>query len=225
MAKILIVEDDKDLSELICRWLENEHYTVDPVYDGSEGLSRSKAYQYDLLLLDWELPGITGIDILKAYRAQNGTSPVLMVTGKNTVANIEDGLNAGADDYLTKPFHARILTARLRALLRRSPVYLGEILTVGALELDKENYKVMLHDQEIHLLPREFKLLHFLMRNPNRVFPADLLLSRVWEDESDSTVAALTSCMKRLRKKIEVEGQPQLIRTIHSVGYKFCSEP
>lgn len=224
MAKILIIEDDVELAQLINRWLTSEHHLVETVPDGADGLSRLKAYDYDLVVLDWNLPKLTGPEILQEYRQGGGTAPVLMLTGKNTIVDIESGFKAGADDYLTKPFHARELTVRIAALLRRGPNYLGDVLKVGTLELDRGNYIVKRKGEEIQLLPKEFSLLEFLMRNQNRVFSSDMLLGKVWVNDSDATADALTSCMKRLRKKIDFEGEPPLIKTIHGVGYKLVSD-
>ncbi len=224
MAKILIVEDDQELSQLINRWLTSEHHLVETVADGADGLSRLKAYDYDLIVLDWNLPNLTGPEILQGYRQAGGSSPVLMLTGNNTIVDIESGFRAGADDYLTKPFHARELTVRIAALLRRSPNYLGDVLRAGSLELDRGNYLVRRNGEEIQLLPKEFSLLEFLMRNQNRVFSSETLLGKVWVNDSEATVDALSSCMKRLRKKIDVDGAPQLIKTIHGVGYKLVAD-
>lgn len=223
MAKVLVVEDDVALGKMVRDWLSLEHHNTELVADGAEGLSRVKVYDYDLLILDWELPGAPGIEILKAYRARGGLAPVLMLTGRGSVNDKEMGLDAGADDYLTKPFHAKELTARLRALLRRPEGYLGDILKVGAISLDRTNYRVMRGTEEIKLLPKEFALLEFFMRNPNRVFAPEALLNRVWASESEATIDALTTCIKRLRKKLDVDGQESLIKTVHGVGYKIES--
>lgn len=223
MAKVLVVEDDVALGKMVRDWLSLEHHNTELVADGAEGLSRVKVYDYDLLILDWELPGAPGIEILQAYRARGGLAPVLMLTGRGSVNDKEMGLDAGADDYLSKPFHAKELTARLRALLRRPEGYLGDILKVGSISLDRTNYRVMRGAEEVKLLPKEFALLEFFMRNPNRVFAPEALLNRVWASESEATIDALTTCIKRLRKKLDTEGQESLIKTVHGVGYKIES--
>ncbi|HEY9784503.1 MAG TPA: response regulator transcription factor [Candidatus Obscuribacterales bacterium] len=221
MAKILIVEDDQVLADLAREWLGFEHHTVDVVGDGTEGLDRVKHYEYDLIVLDWQLPGISGLEILREFRASGGTAPVLMLTGRGTVSDKETGLDSGADDYLTKPFHAKELCARVRALLRRQRGYLGNVVQVGDLVLDRMSYKVTRGGEEVKLVPKEFALLEFLMRNPNRVFSPEHLLNSVWPTESDATVDALTTCIKRLRKKIDVEDKPSIIQTVYGVGYKL----
>lgn len=221
MAKVLIVEDDVSLGKMIRDWLVMDHHKVEIVTDGAEAQNMLKVYEYDILILDWELPNVTGIEILKEFRSRGGTTPILVLTGKGTINDKEEGFDAGADDYLTKPFHGKELTARLRALLRRPEGYVGDLLKFAHLTLDHQNYQVTKAGEEIRLLPKEFALLEFFMRNPNRVFAAEALLNRVWVTESEATVDALTTCIKRLRKKIDVEGQQSVIRTIHGVGYRL----
>jgi len=221
MSKVLIVEDDRGLAKLIGDWLSSERHTSEHVEDGSEALQRLKVYDYDLVILDWNLPGTSGLEILKDYRGRGGSAPVLMLTGKGDITDKESGLDAGADDYLTKPFHPRELSARLRALLRRPQQYMDDVLKFAGLVLDRVNYKVTRDGEDIKLLPKEFALLEFLMRNPNRVFPPDVLLNKVWHTESDATVEAVTTGSKRLRKRLGVEGQCSWIRTVHGVGYKL----
>ncbi|MBS1992333.1 MAG: response regulator transcription factor [Cyanobacteria bacterium SZAS LIN-2] len=221
VAKVLVIEDDVALAKMVSDWLSLEHHNTELVHDGADAAARLRVYDYDLIVLDWELPGVMGVDILKEFRSRGGLTPVLMLTGRGTIDDKEKGFDCGADDYLTKPFHAKELTARLRALLRRPEAYLGETLKVGDISLDRANFRVLRGDEEIRLLPKEFALLEFLMRNQNRVFAPEALLNRVWVTESEATVDALTTCIKRLRKKIDVEGKPSVIRTVHGVGYKL----
>lgn len=221
MAKLLLIEDDAGLCRMIRDWLALEHHNIEIVGDGNEGLEKLQFYEYDLIILDWALPGMQGVDILKEFRNGGGTTPVLILTGKDAVTDKELGFDAGADDYLTKPFHMKELSARLRALLRRPPQYTGDVLKHGDLELDRANHSLSRDGKEIRLLPREFALFEFLMRHPNQVFSADALLNRVWASESDATIDALTTCIKRLRKKLDVEGKDSIIRTLHGVGYKL----
>jgi len=224
MAKIIVVEDDSALSEMIARWLDNDHHITEIVSDGAEALSRLKLYTYDLVVLDWNLPGMQGLDVLKQFRATKKTTPVLMLTGKSDIEDRVEGLNCGADDYLTKPFHARELLARIGALLRRPSAYASDILTFGDIELDSGNRKVTRNSVELSLLPKEYALLDFLMRHPARLFSADALLDAVWANESDSTKEALTTCIKRLRKKLDRSGETSVIRNVHGVGYGLFIE-
>jgi two-component system OmpR family response regulator len=219
VAKILVVEDDKTLCNAIGDYLALDHHSAEFANDGTEAIQRLKLYGYDLVILDWELPGASGVEVLKDFRGRGGTTLVLMLTGRGNITDKEVGLDSGADDYLTKPFHAKELQARVRALLRRPQVLTSSVLKVGDVTLDTSNYVVKRGDEEIRLLPKEFTLLEFMMRHPGRVFAADALLNRVWSDESDATPGALTTCVGRLRKKIDIEGRPSLIRTVHGVGY------
>lgn len=224
MAKILIVEDDLGLSKMVRDWLVFEKHQVEEVADGTEALEKLRFYEYDLVILDWMLPGISGVQILREFRNTRGSTPVLMLTGKDTIIDKETGLDAGADDYLTKPFHMKELSARTRALLRRPRDIVTDTIKVGDLLLDRGKHKILKNNVEVKLLPKEFALIDFLMRHPNQVFSVDALLNRVWESESDATADAVTTCVKRIRKKLDSEGKPSIIRTVHGVGYRLDTE-
>lgn len=219
MAKILLVEDDKDLVGMVRSMLQAEHHTVEALSDGREAAQHLRIYPYDIIVLDWELPGATGIEILKQFRSGGGKTPIIMLTGRDKIDDKELGLEVGADDYLTKPFAMRELSARIKALLRRSPQVTENILAAGDIELDPAKYRVTRKGNPVQLLPKEFAVLEFLLRHPNQVFTADALLERVWKSDSEATAEALRTTMKRLRKKIENEDGAQLIRTVHGVGY------
>ena len=224
MAKILIVEDETELARSVADWLTLDHYTAEVVHSGGEALDRLKTFEYDLVILDINLPEISGLHILKEFRAMGRATPVLMLTGKGDIADKEAGFDAGSDDYLTKPFHGRELTARVRALLRRPLTYSGTTMKANDLVLDKNKHCAIRNGEEIILVPRELALLEFFMRYPNKVFSPEAILNRVWSNETDATVDAVTTCVKRLRKKLDVEGKPSIIRTIHGAGYKFESD-
>jgi DNA-binding response OmpR family regulator len=223
MAKILIVEDDFETATAVKNWLSKEHFDCQLVGDGSQAILKLKLYAYDLILLDWKLPGVSGLDVLKDFRARGGTAPVLILTGKNEISDKTTGLDSGADDYLTKPFDGSELISRVRALLRRPPTYLGRELRAANIVLDEMRHRVTRDGEEIQLLPKEFALLHFFMSHRNCVFSIDHLLQAVWPDESTATSGAVTSCIQRLRQKMDVAGQPSLIRSVYGVGYKFES--
>jgi DNA-binding response OmpR family regulator len=225
LAKILIVEDDIQLSEIIARWLTNEHHVAETVADGEDALSRLKLYAYELVILDWHLPGMQGIDVLSAFRAAGGKTPILMLTGKRSVEEKMQGLDSGADDYLTKPFHGKELTARVRALLRRPADVLDNILRVGDIELNTVTYRAHRAGNDLKLVPKEFALLQYLMRYPGRYFTASKLLSEVWPSESDASTDALTTCLKRLRRKLDYEGQDSVIKNVHGMGYSLIVGP
>lgn len=225
MAKILLVEDDKNLAADIVDWLESEKHTVDHVPDGNDALHRIKYYQFDLVILDWELPGLHGIEICKKYRLAGGKSPVLMLTGKSEIEDKEKGLDSGADDYLTKPFHLKELSARIRALMRRPVTMTGAVLKVKNLSLDT-NTKIFRKDElEIQLSPKEYALIEFLMRHPDEVFSQESLLERVWSSESDASVFSVYTAVKTLRKKIANEGEKKcILATVHGLGYRLESK-
>ncbi len=225
MAKILIVEDDPQLADLIVQCLARENHLVEHVDNGADALSQVKLYIFDLIVLDWNLPEVTGLGILQEFRARGGVTPVLFLTGRRELADKLEGLDAGADDYLTKPFDSRELKSRVRALLRRPTALVGDVLQVGPLELDPKDFKVTLSGQEIKLVPKEFALLEFLMRHPGELFGVDKLLDSVWPCQSDSTREALTTCIKRLRKKLDGDSESSYIRNVHGVGYGLFVEP
>lgn len=222
MAKILIVEDDPELSGVLQDWLVSEHHVVDTVDDGTEADQLLRHYAFDLVVLDWDLPGMLGVEVCRQFRSRGGSTPILMLTGKGEIKDKTTGLDAGADDYLTKPFHPDELSARVRALLRRpAPVTATNELKAGDLVLEPGTYRVMRAGKDIRLLPKEFALLEFLMRHPNVVFSAEALIDRVWSSDSDASPDTVRTNIKRLRQKIDTEGQRPMIATVHGVGYKL----
>lgn len=221
MAKILVVDDDKTLCEFVSDGLEFDGHSVEVSHNGEDALTRLSLSSYDTIVLDLDLPHVTGIDICKRLRKDNVTIPIIMLTGRDTTDDKLTGLDSGADDYLTKPFEIKELRARVRALLRRSSGSTTDVLTVGDMVLDPIQYQVTVRGQEVKLLPKEFQLLQFMMRHPGRVFSHEALLSQVWSLESEATDEAIRSCMKRLRKKLEDAASEPLIETVHRVGYRL----
>jgi DNA-binding response OmpR family regulator len=223
MAKILFVEDDTSLAEMVVEWLTFERHNVEVVHNGKTGMERLKLGSFDVVILDRQLPEMTGLEILREHRSDGGTTPILMLTGMNTVTDKETGLDTGADDYLTKPFSVKELSARIRALLRRSSKATSNVLTAKDLELDPTKHKVTKNGEEIHLLPREFQMLEFFMRHPEEVFSSDALLQRIWHSESEATPDAVRTCLKRLRKKIDGSDNEDksIIQTVPRIGYKL----
>lgn len=221
MSKILIVEDEEDLSLQVSDWLANEHHTVEIVADGSSALDRLCVNKYDVIVLDWLLPGVDGVQVCKRYRQMGGRTPILMLTARSSIENKEEGLDAGADDYLSKPFHLKELSARVRALVRRASASAAVVLCAGDIVLDPCARVVTRGGQPLHLERKEFNLLEFLMRNANRTFSAEALLERVWESSSMASPDAIRTYIKALRKKIDAAGKPSYITTVHGVGYKF----
>lgn len=224
MAKIVVVEDDKDLVNLIKGILSVERHTIDSVHDGHEALAIIQMHPYDLVILDWMLPGKNGTEICKDYRARGGAAPILMLTAKSAVDDRAEGLDAGADDYLTKPFHPKEFTARVRALLRRPQAVVSKTMKAGDIELDPGQVKVFKANQEIHLLPKEFALLELFLRYPTQVFSAEALLDRVWNTDSSASLDTVRTYIKTLRKKIDNNTKDSLIRTVHGVGYSLSAK-
>ncbi|HNB23823.1 MAG TPA: response regulator transcription factor [Candidatus Melainabacteria bacterium] len=212
-----MIEDNADLANMVRTFLIFEHHTVETIAHGGEARDHLKTFDYDLIVLDWELPEVSGIEILKDYRQRGGQAPVLMLTGKDDVSDKEAGLDGGADDYLTKPFHMKELGARVRSLLRRPAVVKETVLKAKNLTMDPSKYRVHKDGELVTLVPKEFQLLEFMMRHPNQVFTPEALLNRVWPSESDSTTEALRTTMKRLRKKVDEDGS--ILKTVHGVGY------
>lgn len=223
MPKILLVEDDKDLTVMIKEWLEMENYACEVVHDGNEALDFIDQYHYDLIILDWELPGKSGIDVLRSYRQQGGVMPVIFLTGKGQVNDKMSGLDSGADDYLTKPFSMKELSARLRALLRRPPNQDNEIIVVGPLEMDATEHRLRYRGNEVQLVPKDFALLEYLMRRPHDFCSSEILIDKVWggADNAGSSDALRTS-IKRIRQKMDLdETQPSIIENIPREGYRL----
>lgn len=220
MAKILLVEDDHDLAERIAEFLVREGHVAEHVDNGTEADHRLKYYEYDLVLLDWELPGMTGIDICKAYRANGGSKPVLMLTGKDSLNDKVVGLDIGADDYLTKPFEFRELSSRIKALLRRLQTVVAITLKAQDLELDPARRTVKKAGVSVDLTPREFSILEFMMKHADQVVSPEMILNGVYHSESESTIDSIYTLVKNIRKKL---ADKTLIKTVHGIGYKLIS--
>jgi DNA-binding response OmpR family regulator len=217
MARILVVDDEMDLCDSICKWLGPEGHHVETSYDGSAALSKLCGSTYDLVILDVMLPELDGVSVCKQYRESGGCARILLLTAKNDVVDREAGLDAGADDFLGKPFDMRELSARLRALMRRSLDISGAVLQVGSLKLHTGDFLVTRDEQRIILLPQEFALLEFLMKHVNVIFSTETLIKRVWH--GSASVETVRTHIKTLRKKIEKPGGSPQIKTIHGVGY------
>jgi len=221
MAKIFLLEDEKALADIVMDWLTSQNHMVDWVNLVGEAKVRLKIYPYDLIILDVNLPDGNGMDVCRDYRGNGGLTPILMLTGRNKVQEKAAGLDSGADDYLTKPFHMDELAARVRALLRRPAVFVGNVLKFEDLELNTGTHRVTKGGTEIQLLPKEFALLEFLMRHSGQVFSADALIERLWPTDSDASPDAIRIYITRLRNKIDTKGSTSLISTMRGVGYRL----
>jgi DNA-binding response OmpR family regulator len=224
MAKILLAEDDPLIAESVVDALQAAGHTMEWVKDGGECAERLRVYQYDLAILDWNMPVSTGVDVCRAYRANGGNLPIIMLTGRDQDFEKVQGLDAGADDYLTKPFSLVELTARIRAVLRRQTQTTQNVLTVADLALDTATRKVTRSGRSIDLFAKEFALLEFFMRHPDQVFDVNDLLDRVWSSESDASEDAVRQGVSRLRKKLEIDGRKAPITTVVGLGYRLESD-
>lgn len=221
MAKILIVEDDENLRGIIADLLSQEHHMVEETADGSDARDKLTCFSYDLVILDWQLPQISGLEILREFRSTGALTPVLMLTGKKTISEKEQGLDSGADDYLTKPFHIKELAARVRALLRRAAGQPTNVLRIRDIVLEPDKFMATSNGKDLQLQRKEFALLEFLMRHPRQVFSTEALLERVWASETDAGPDAVRTCLKKLRAKIDTAGRQSIITTVHGVGYRL----
>jgi DNA-binding response OmpR family regulator len=221
MSKILFAEDDSVLAQSARQFLESEHHTVELVTDGIEALERIRLYTYDLIILDWGLPGMAGIEVCRKFRDRGGTTPILILTGKSSIVEKGEGFASGADDYLTKPFDVRELSMRLRALQRRGVQITQDEISLGQLSINVALHTVRLSAAEIQLKPKEFAILEFLMRHPDQVFSMETLLERIWSSESDTTPDIIYTYMKTLRKKLVDPSGQCPIRNVYGVGYKI----
>ena len=223
MSKILIVEDEVDLADQLRKSLVRDHHVVEVVHNGNAAVDTLRVSSFDLIILDWMLPGQSGIEVCRFHRNRGDVTPVLMLTARSSIEDKEQGLDSGADDYLTKPFNLREFGARIRALLRRGKTT-SNVLTSGELELDPAARKLTYQNKEIHLEPKEFNLLEFLMRNADQVFSADALITRVWESSTEVSSDAIRVYVRGIRKKLDEPAGKSFIVTVHGSGYKFNSQ-
>lgn len=222
MKRILIVEDEEMLAEMVARVLRQEGYAVETSHDGGSGFARATDGSFDLLVLDWMLPDRSGLQILRGLRAGGIGTPVLMLTARDQIEDRVEGLDAGADDYLPKPFALPELLARVRALTRRpSGAPVEETIRAGDLSLDPVRHVVRRGDERIELTAREFALLHLLMGRPGQVFTRSVLLDTVWGMPGEVQTNAIEMYVSYLRKKLDRRGEPSHIRTVRGVGYAF----
>jgi DNA-binding response OmpR family regulator len=223
--RLLVVEDDRALADLLRRGLTQERHTVDVLHEGGEALEWASSGTYDALVLDVMLPVRDGLEIARRLRADHVDVPILMLTARDALHDRLSGFDAGADDYLCKPFAFEELLARLRAITRRSHAHVDEDrLVVGDLVLDRRSYEVTRAGQPITLTPKEFALLEYLMRHPGQVLSRTLILERVWDYGFASFANVVDATIRRLRKAVD-EGYPRpLIHTVRGVGYKIKDE-
>lgn len=220
--RILVVEDEHKIARALKKVLEQETYAVDVAYDGDEGYAMATTEPYDAAIIDRMLPGAhDGISIVKAMREQKIHTPVLLLTALGSVAEKAAGLDAGADDYLVKPFALEELLARVRALLRRPTEQQSTILTAGDLSLDPATFKVTRSEQTIKLTSKEFALLEYMLRNQGRPLSKDVIISHVWDYDANILPNTVEVYVKYLRNKVDVPFKKALIHTVRGFGYKL----
>lgn len=224
MARILIVEDDHDLAESLSQFLKDQNHITETVMTADDADFRLSTYDYDLVILDIGLPDDTGISVLKKYRTRGGKTPVIFLTGESDIAIKEEGLDSGADDYVTKPYDVRELAARVRAMLRRPREFQDNEISVGELVLDTKYVKATLRGKELDLAPIEFSLLSFFAKHPDEHFTSQTLMDRVWSSESESSTDVVRVHITRLRKKLSTDSDSKVIRTMRGLGYYLDSK-
>ncbi|HEY6917588.1 MAG TPA: phosphate regulon transcriptional regulator PhoB [Allosphingosinicella sp.] len=226
-GRILLVEDDSALAELLIYNLEREEFAVEHTADGEEALMLARETPPDLVLLDWMIEGVSGIEVCRRLRRHSETAnvPIIMLTARGEEPDRLRGFETGADDYVTKPFSPKELLARVGAVLRRvRPALAGEKLTYADLEMDIVSHKVKRGGEFIPLGPTEFRLLRHFLEHPGRVFSRERLLDSVWGHDKDIEARTVDVHVRRLRKAINEGGRPDIVRTVRSAGYALDSE-
>jgi len=217
--RILVVEDDKKVASFLQKGLREEGYSVDVAHDGEDGLLKALVHDYDLLLLDVMLPGRSGLEIVRELRSRESTVPILLLTARDDQRDVVLGLDAGADDYMTKPFGFDELLARIRALLRRGGSTRPDRLIYEDVELDRVAHRALRKGDRLDLTPKEFQLLEFLMLNAERVVRRTELLEKVWDLQFDPMSNVVDVHVGHLRRKLESHGAGPLVHTVRGVGY------
>lgn len=219
--RILLVEDEHRLSEVLKKGLVEEGFAVDQAYDGEEGEYLAENESYDLIILDVMLPRKDGVSVCTSLRKKGNNTPILMLTAKTQLEDKIDGLNAGADDYLTKPFAFGELKARTYALLRRSHNQTNTSLQIDTLTVDPQKHKAERNGKELKLTPKEFAILEYLMRHKDEVVTRTQITEHVWDYNFDSMSNVVDVFIANVRKKVDLPDEKKLVHTIHGVGYKI----
>jgi len=222
--RILLVEDEEKVAGFVTRGLKAERYAVDVAADGNSGLDHVRAYAYDLIILDLNLPGMPGTELLKYIRKDHPHVPVLILTARDNITDKVKNFEAGADDYLTKPFSFAELLVRVKALLRRGPVTNSTTLRVGELELDRVAHKVKRGEKPIELTSKEYSLLEYLMINAGRVLSRTMIVEHIWDQSFEGLTNIVDVYVRQLRKKIDEGHERKLFRTVRGVGYSINEE-
>ncbi|HSX18777.1 MAG TPA: response regulator transcription factor [Candidatus Saccharimonadales bacterium] len=219
--RILVVEDEHRIANSIKKGLELEKYAVDVAYDGTDGFDLASAEEYDALILDLMLPGMDGLSICKKLRSSGNHTPIIILTAKGQIQDKVDGLDAGADDYLTKPFSFEELLARIRAVVRRPQKTIGSELVAGDLVMDVQTFEVKRGGKNIALSSKEFSLLEYLMRHVAKIVTKDQIINHVWDYDSDILPNTVEVYIRNLRNKVDVPFNKPLIKTVRGFGYRI----
>ena len=222
--RILLVEDEKKVADIIVRGLRAERFAVDVHYDGQSGWEAADTYNYDLILLDLMLPGLTGTEILERVRLKNQQVPVLILTARDGMPDKIKNFETGADDYLTKPFAFTELLLRVKALLRRGPVVRSSVLRVGDLEIDRVSQNVKRAGKKIELTVKEYSLLEYLASQPNRVFSRSMIIEHVWDQSFQGLTNIVDVYVRHLREKVDDSFPIKMLHTVRGVGYSLNDE-
>ena len=222
--RILLIEDERKVADIVARGLRAEHYAVDLAHDGTSGWEMASGLDYDLIILDLMLPGLSGTELLRRLRKQGGNSPVLVLTARDATVDKVENFEAGADDYLTKPFVFAELLVRVKALLRRPPVSRSHVLRVADLEVDRLTQQVRRAGQRIELTSKEYGLLEYMMAHPGRVLSRTMIMEHVWDESFEGLTNIVDVYVRHLREKIDKPHGRKLIRTVRGAGYCLSDE-
>ena len=223
--RILVVEDERKVAEMVARGLRAERYAVDVAPTGEAGWAMANTYDYDLVILDLMLPGINGHDLLKRIRAGNSPVPILILTARDATESKVKNFEAGADDYLSKPFAFAELQVRVKALLRRGPIRQSSVVRVGDLEVDRLTQQVRRASCRLELTPKEYALLEYLATQPGRVFSRTMIVEHVWDQSFEGLTNIVDVYVRHLREKVDDAHPVKLIKTVRGVGYCLSSDP
>ena len=222
--RILLVEDENKLADMVARGLKAERWAVDVAHDGESGWQMASTYEYDLAILDLMLPGLSGTEILRRIRRKNTAVPILILTARDATDSKVENFEAGADDYLTKPFAFAELLVRVKALLRRGPVNRSSVLRVANLEVDRLSKQVRRAGKRIDLTAKEYSLLEYFATNPGRVFSRTMIIEHVWDQSFEGLTNIVDVYVRHLREKVDDPHSTKLIRTVRGMGYCLTDE-
>ncbi len=222
--RILVVEDERKVAELVSRGLKAERYAVDVASEGEGGWAMANTYPYDLIILDLSLPGIGGLELLRRIRLRDTRVPVMILTAKDATSSKVENFEAGADDYLTKPFAFAELLVRVKSLLRRGSVSQGGTIRVADLEIDRLTQQVRRAAKRIELTPKEYGLLEYLATQPGRVFSRTMIVEHVWDESFEGLTNIVDVYVRHLREKVDAPHPVKLIHTVRGVGYSLSED-